>query len=59
MVSFQLFVLECYKVQDDFRKQMDKANLQIEPDFAIKVENSNAYYDTLPMIKSEVSYKLL
>ncbi|XP_073957698.1 uncharacterized protein [Choristoneura fumiferana] len=58
MVSFQLFVLECYKVQDDFRKQMDKVGLQIEPDFAIKLENSNAYYGTLPLIKSEVKDEL-
>lgn len=53
MVSFQLFILECYKVQDTLRKMyMDNlCNLQIKVELqqALEIENIQS-----SVIKSEV-----
>ncbi|XP_063395646.1 zinc finger protein 718-like [Cydia fagiglandana] len=57
MVSFQLFVLECYKVQEDFRKQLDKEQLDICTDLQIKLEDTTLDYGA-SLIKSEVKDEL-
>lgn len=51
MVTFQLFVLECYKTQDTLRKLYK--DVETYSDVRIKTENS-AYGFNIPHIKSEV-----
>lgn len=51
MVTFQLFVLECYKVQETLQKMCVEKNEEL----LVKHENSTIQIDEhVPVIKSEV-----
>lgn len=52
LVSFQLFILECYKVQENL-KRLHEENLNSATD--IKIENTK-YIDFAVPIKSEVNF---
>lgn len=54
MVSFQLFVLECYKVQDTLKKMYDENFDSLD----IKLEHTQAAVDFGVPIKSEVGTRL-